>query len=98
MNVTVYVVVTYHGGYGDEVQVFGTKKEAEACVMEYAKEYWNAERLGRFPRSYAKLYEAWRRQRSLRVQSIRAGSWKRDKSTCLAPRAQRHPSASGERM
>jgi hypothetical protein len=34
----VYVVVTYHGYHGDEVQVFGTEAEAEAYVMEYAKE------------------------------------------------------------
>ena len=59
MKVTVYVVVTYHGSHGDDVQVFGTEREAKACVMEYAKEYWNTERLGRFPRSYTKLYEAW---------------------------------------
>ena len=59
MKVTVYVVVTYHGGYGDEIQVFGTEKEAEACVVEYARTRWDSEQLGRFPRSYAKICEAW---------------------------------------
>jgi hypothetical protein len=59
MKATVYVVVTYHGYHGDEVCVFGTQAEAEACVMEYAKEIWRRERLGRFPKSYASLYETW---------------------------------------
>jgi hypothetical protein len=26
MKVTVYAVVTYHGGHGDDVQVFGRRK------------------------------------------------------------------------
>ena len=59
MKVTVYVVVTYHGSYGDEVQVFGTEKEAEARVIEYARDYWDTKRFGRFPRSIKKLCAAW---------------------------------------
>ena len=59
MKATVYVVVTYHGYHGDEVHVFGSEGEAEACVMEYAKEIWARTGLGRFPRSYTKLYKAW---------------------------------------
>jgi hypothetical protein len=59
MKVTVYTVVTYHGGHGDDVHVFGSKKEAEACVMQYAREYWDTAQFGRFPRSYSKLCEAW---------------------------------------
>jgi hypothetical protein len=59
VKATVYVVVTYHGYHGDEVHVFGTEAEAEALVMEYAKEHWDTKRLGRFPRTYARLYDAW---------------------------------------
>jgi hypothetical protein len=59
MKVTVYVVVTYHGGYGDDVLAFGTRKEAEAHVIKYAKEYWDTKEFGRFPRAYDALYEAW---------------------------------------
>ena len=59
MRVTVYVVVTYHGGHGDDVQVFGTEKEAEASVLQYAREYWDSRQFGRFPRSYKRLCEAW---------------------------------------
>src|SRR5688572_26030303 len=59
MKVRVYVVVTYHGGYGDDVLVFGTQKEAEAHVIRYAKDYWDTKELGRFPRTYDALYEAW---------------------------------------
>ena len=33
--------------------------EAEALVMKYAKEYWDTKQFGRFPRTYARLYEAW---------------------------------------
>lgn len=58
MKVTVYAVVTYYGGHGDDVQVFGRRKDAEACVIQYAREYWDPS-LGRFPRSYSKLCEAW---------------------------------------
>lgn len=58
MKARVYVVVTYHGYHGDEVQVFGNEVDAEAYVMEYAKEIWPRARLGRFPRSYSKLCEA----------------------------------------
>ncbi len=59
MKATVFVVITYHGYHGDDVHVFGTEAEAEALVIEYAKEYWDTKRLGRFPRTYARLYEAW---------------------------------------
>jgi hypothetical protein len=59
MKATVFVVVTYHGYHGDDVQVFGTEAEAEAVVIKYAKEYWDTKRLGRFPRTYTRLYEAW---------------------------------------
>ena len=59
MKATVYVVVTYHGYHGDEVHVFGTEAEAEACVIEYAKEYWDTKSFGRFPRTIKMLYEAW---------------------------------------
>jgi len=58
MRATVYVVVTYHR-YGDEIHAFGARGEAEACVMEYAREFWNERGLGRFPRSYTRLYDAW---------------------------------------
>ena len=59
MKAKVYVVVTYHGGHGDNVHVFGRWADAAACVREYAKDYWDAKRWGRFPRSYTKLCEAW---------------------------------------
>lgn len=59
MKATVYVVVTYHGYHGDEVQVFGTEAEAEACVIEYAREYWDTRSFGRFPRTFKRLCEAW---------------------------------------
>lgn len=59
MKVKVYVVVTYHGYHGDEVHVFGTRKEAEACVFDYAREIWRRARLGRLPRTYTRLCEAW---------------------------------------
>lgn len=59
MKATVYVVVTYHGGYGDEVRAFGDRNEAEACVIEYARDYWDTKSFGRLPRSYARLCDAW---------------------------------------
>jgi hypothetical protein len=59
VKATVYVVVTYHGYHGDEVHVFGTEPEAEACVLEYAREYWNSEKLGPMPTSHAELCQAW---------------------------------------
>jgi hypothetical protein len=61
MKVTVYVVVTNHR-WGDEVRAFGTSKEAEAFVMEYAREFWDTKKLGRLPRSYRRLYDAWGEQ------------------------------------
>ena len=39
MKVKIYIVVTYHGGYGDEVYAFATMSEAIACVREYARDY-----------------------------------------------------------
>jgi hypothetical protein len=59
MTVTVYVVVTYHGYHGDEVQVFGNEAEAEACVLEYARDYWPEAELGPMPDGYDELCEAW---------------------------------------
>jgi hypothetical protein len=59
MKVTVYVVVTYYGYHGDEVQVFGTEGEAEGCVLEYARDYWPVGELGEMPGSYEELFEAW---------------------------------------
>jgi hypothetical protein len=59
MKAKVYVVVTYHGYHGDDVHVFGRMAEAIACIREYAKGYWDTKRLGRFPRSYKRLHEAW---------------------------------------
>jgi hypothetical protein len=59
VKATVYVVVTYHGYHGDEVHVFGTLSEAEECVIEYAREYWNSEELGPMPTSQSELCEAW---------------------------------------
>jgi hypothetical protein len=59
MKATVYVVVTYHGYHGDEVHVFGTQAEAEACVFEYAQEHWPTTELGPMPASYDELCEAW---------------------------------------
>jgi len=59
MKVKVYVVVTYHGGYGDDIRVFARRAEAVASVREYARDYWDAKRFGRFPRSYTHLCEAW---------------------------------------
>jgi hypothetical protein len=58
MKASVYVVATYHR-WGDELHAFGTLGEAEACVMEYAREFWDSKELGRFPRTYQRLYEAW---------------------------------------
>ncbi len=58
MKATVYVVATYHR-YGDEIHAFGTRREAEACVREYAREFWGPGRLGPFPRAYTKLCDAW---------------------------------------
>jgi hypothetical protein len=58
VTVRVYVVATYHR-WGDELRAFGSRAEAEAFVMEYAREFWDSERLGRFPRSYSRLYDAW---------------------------------------
>jgi len=58
VKATVYVVVTYHR-YGDEVHAFGARREAEVCVLEYAREFWDPGELGRFPRSYTRLYDAW---------------------------------------
>jgi hypothetical protein len=58
MRATVYVVATYHR-WGDELQSFGSRAEAEAFVMEYARKFWDSRRLGRFPRSYRRLYDAW---------------------------------------
>jgi hypothetical protein len=52
-------VVTYHGYHGDEVRVFGTAEEAEACVFEYASDYWNTKEFGRMPTTYSDLCEAW---------------------------------------
>jgi len=57
MRATVYVVATYHR-WGDELCAFGTRKEAEAFVLDYAKEFWEKRALGRFPRTYARLYDA----------------------------------------
>lgn len=51
MKATVFIVVTYHGYHGDEVYAFGTRREAEACVFEYAREIWRRARRGRFPRA-----------------------------------------------
>jgi hypothetical protein len=59
MRATVYVVVTYHGYHGDEVQVFGTAAEAEARAFEYARDYWPAAELGPMPATYDELCEAW---------------------------------------
>ena len=59
MKARVYVVVTYHGGHGDDVHVFGRRAQAMACVREYAKDYWDTKRFGRFPTSYTRLCEAW---------------------------------------
>jgi hypothetical protein len=58
MKAMVYVVATYHR-WGDELHVFGTEAEAEACVMEYAHEFWDESELGRFPRDYTSLHKAW---------------------------------------
>jgi hypothetical protein len=58
MKATVYVVATFHR-WGDELHAFGGQGEAEACVMEYAREFWDTKTLGRFPRSYQRLYDAW---------------------------------------
>ena len=58
MRATVYVVATYHR-WGDELHAFGTSWEAESFVMEYAREFWDTKALGRFPRSYKRLHEAW---------------------------------------
>jgi hypothetical protein len=58
MRAKVYVVATYHR-YGDELCAFGTESEAEACVMEYAREFWDVNELGPFPENYASLYDAW---------------------------------------
>jgi hypothetical protein len=58
MKARVYVVATYHR-WGDELHAFGTEAEAEACVIEYAREFWDESELGQFPRDYASLYEAW---------------------------------------
>jgi hypothetical protein len=59
MKATVYVVVTYHGYHGDEVQVFGSESEAQAYVLEYAQDYWPTSELGSMPRSYDELCERW---------------------------------------
>lgn len=58
MKATVFVVATFHR-WGDELHAFGSRQEAEACVMEYAEEFWDEERLGRFPGDYHRLYAAW---------------------------------------
>jgi hypothetical protein len=58
MKATVYVVATFHR-WGDELRAFGVRKEAESFVMEYAREFWDTKTLGRFPRSYTRLYGAW---------------------------------------
>lgn len=54
----VYVVATYHR-WGDELHAFGTREQAEAFVMDYAREFWDTKALGRFPRNYVRLYDAW---------------------------------------
>jgi hypothetical protein len=59
MKAKVYVVVTYHGYHGDEVRVFGREAEAEACVLEYARDCWNSDELGPMPTRYSELCEAW---------------------------------------
>jgi hypothetical protein len=58
MKTTVFVVATFHR-WGDELHAFGSRQEAEACVMEYAEEFWDEERLGPFPDDYDRLYAAW---------------------------------------
>ena len=58
MKATVYVVATYHR-WGDELHAFGTEGEAEACVMEYAREFWEEAQLGPIPEDYTGLFDAW---------------------------------------
>ena len=58
MRATVYVVATFHR-WGDELHAFGSRREAQACALEYAEEFWNAEALGEFPRNYDQLLAAW---------------------------------------
>ena len=58
MKATVYVVATFHR-WGDELHAFGSRQEAEACVIEYAKEFWDTESFGPFPEDYDRLSTAW---------------------------------------
>ena len=58
MKAMVYVVATFHR-WGDELHAFGSEREAEECVIEYAEEFWDTERFGRFPEDYDRLYAAW---------------------------------------
>ena len=65
MKITVYVVVTYWGSNGDEIQVYGTRAEAEAAVLEYAadriwqgsEELENRGEILPMPKTYAELCE-----------------------------------------
>ena len=58
MKATVYVVAIFHR-WGDELHAFGSKREAEACVMEYAKEFWDTGSFGPLPEDYDRLSTAW---------------------------------------
>jgi hypothetical protein len=58
MKATVFVVATFHR-WGDELHAFGSRPQAEACVLEYAEEFWDEERFGAFPEDYDRLCTAW---------------------------------------
>lgn len=60
MKVTVYIVVTYHRhSCEDLIEAFGTEAEAEAHILDYAQEFWDADRLGPMPSTYDALRDAW---------------------------------------